>query len=106
MCKQNRPIAIYHEHSEWFRPLFAELDRRGTPYLRLDARQHRYDIASPDGNFGLLFNRMSPSAYIRGNGQGIFYTLNYLASLERAGVRGLIADCVTAAFDRSRALGG
>ena len=86
MSKQ-RPIAIYHEHSEWFRPLFAELDRRDTPYLRLDARQHRYDVASPDGNFGLLFNRMSPSAYIRGNGQGIFYTLNYLASLERAGVR-------------------
>ena len=30
-------IAIYHEHPDWFRPLFAELDRRGIPYLRLDA---------------------------------------------------------------------
>jgi ribosomal protein S6-L-glutamate ligase RimK-like protein len=30
---------------------------------------------------------MSPSAYLRGNGHGIFYTLNYLAHLERLGVR-------------------
>ena len=32
-----RPIAIYHEHPDWFRPLFAELDRRGMAYVRLDA---------------------------------------------------------------------
>ena len=38
-----RPIGIYHEHQDWFRPLFAELDRRGTPYERIDARQHHYD---------------------------------------------------------------
>lgn len=87
MSKTSRPIAIYHEHQNWFRPLFEEFDRRGTPYIRVDARQHRFDIASPDGEFSLLFNRMSPSAYTRGNGHGIFYTLNYLASLERAGVR-------------------
>ena len=24
----SRPIAIYYEHPDWFRPLFAELDRR------------------------------------------------------------------------------
>jgi glutathione synthase/RimK-type ligase-like ATP-grasp enzyme len=30
---------------------------------------------------------MSPSAYTRGNGHGIFYTLNYLAHLKRAGTR-------------------
>jgi hypothetical protein len=30
---------------------------------------------------------MSPSAYLRGNGQSIFYTLNYLEHLERRGVR-------------------
>ena len=31
-------IAIYHEHPDWFRPLFAELERRGLPYVRLDPR--------------------------------------------------------------------
>ena len=43
----DRPIAIYHEHPDWFRPLFAELERRGVPYLRLDAGAHRYDPAEP-----------------------------------------------------------
>ena len=84
---RTRPIAIYHEHPDWFRPLFAELDRRGTRYVRIDARHHQYDVASKDGEFALVFNRMSPSAYLRGNGQGIFYTLNYLEHLERAGCR-------------------
>lgn len=87
MSKPRKPIAIYHEHQTWFRPLFNEFDRRGTPYIRIDARQHHFDIAKPDGEFSLLFNRMSPSAFTRGNGHGIFYTLQYLASLERAGSR-------------------
>ncbi len=87
MTKQPRPIAIYHEHPDWFRPLFAELDRRGTPYVRIDASRHRYDIASKDGEYALVFNRMSPSAYLRGHGQAIFYTLNYLAHLEELGTR-------------------
>ena len=38
-----KPIAIYHEHPDWFRPLFAELDRRSVPYERLDAAAHTYD---------------------------------------------------------------
>jgi len=87
MARPSRPIAIFYEHQEWFKPLFTEFERRGTRFLKLDARRHRYDVASPDGDFSLLFNRMSPSAYVRGNGHGIFYTLNYLAALERAGVR-------------------
>jgi biotin carboxylase len=87
MTAPKKPIAIYHEHPDWFRPLFAELDRRGTPYVRIDAAQHQYDTASGDGEFSLLFNRMSPSAGIRGHGQSIFYTLNYLAHLEALGTR-------------------
>ena len=80
-------IAIYHEHPDWFRPLFAELERRGMPYVRLDPRAHRYD-PSEHGRaaYSLVFNRMSPSAYLRGGGQGMFYTLSYLAHLERLGV--------------------
>ncbi len=87
MIDPRRPIAIYHEHPDWFRPLFAELDRRGTPYVRVDARHHRYDPTSKDGQYALVFNRMSPSAYLRGNVQGIFYTLGYLAHLEALGIR-------------------
>jgi hypothetical protein len=86
---RERPIAVYYEHPDWFRPLFEELDRRGVPYTLLDAGSHAFDLA--DGRsrppYSLVFNRMSPSAYLRGHGNAIFYTLHYLAYLERHGVR-------------------
>ena len=83
-----RPIGIYYEHPDWFRPLFQELDRRGTPYEALDANRHSYDASNGDGSqYGLVFNRMSPSASLRGRGHAILYTLNYLAHLEQLGVR-------------------
>jgi hypothetical protein len=88
LLDQNHPLAIYYEHQRWFIPLFAELDRRGVPYQRLDASRHHFAL-SPNGEqkFGLLFNRMSPSAWTRGNAHSVFYTLSYLAHLERLGTR-------------------
>ena len=65
---QDRPLAIYYEHPDWFRPLFAELDRRGTPYARLRVDDHVYDPGDWALRYGLVFNRMSPSAYTRGRG--------------------------------------
>jgi hypothetical protein len=82
-----RPIAIYHEHQDWFKPLFSELDRRGTPYVRIDARRHHFDVAARGREFSLVFNRMSPSAYLRGESHGIYHTLAYLDHLERLGTR-------------------
>jgi predicted ATP-grasp superfamily ATP-dependent carboligase len=76
------PIAIYHEHPDWFKPLFAELDRRGLPYVRLNPAAHQFAIEEPAPDFSLFFNRMSPSAYLRDGIQGMFYTLNYLKHLE------------------------
>jgi len=84
--KPTRPFAIYHEHPDWFRPMFAELDRRGIPYQRLDPRAHVYDPAEISSPYSLVFNRMSPSAYLRDGVQGMFFTLGYLAHLERLGV--------------------
>jgi hypothetical protein len=82
----DRPIAILYEHPDWFRPLFAELERRGTPHVRLHAGEHRFDPAeSPP--YSLVFNRMSPSAWLRGRGHAIPYTLQYLAYLGERGVR-------------------
>jgi hypothetical protein len=81
-------IGIYHEHPDWFRPLFAELDRRGTAYERIDARRHRFDPTSDhDTRYAVVFNRMSPSAYLRGAGHAILYTQHYLSHLEQLGVR-------------------
>lgn len=82
------PLAIYHEHPNWFRPLFAELDRRGIDYLTIDAREpFFFDPADSAREFSVLFNRMSPSAYLREGGSAIFHTLNFLAHLERVGTR-------------------
>ena len=56
-----RPIAIYHEHPDWFRPLFAELERRGTPYVRVDAANHAFDPSETEPPYSLVVNRASPS---------------------------------------------
>src|SRR5258706_9278001 len=103
MATEAKPIAIYYEHPDWFRPLFAELERRGTPYLAIDAARHQYDPDDTESEYSLLFNRMSPSAYLRGNGQGIFYTLNYLEHLERLGVR-VINNRAAFTIETSKAL--
>lgn len=82
-----RPLAIYYEHPDWFRPLFTELDRRDVPYIPLRAGSGSYDPAEPTSPYSLVFNRMSPSAYLRGRTRAIFYTSQYLAHLRRQGVR-------------------
>ena len=80
------PIAVYHEHPDWFKPLFAELERRDVPYVRLDAASHAFDPAERGVPWALVFNRASPSAYLRSHGQSTFYTLHWLRHLERLGV--------------------
>jgi hypothetical protein len=86
MSNSITPIAVYHEHAGWFRPLFAELDRRGIPFERIDASCHAYDPAETSVAYSLVFNRASPSAYLRGNWQSTFHTLHWLEHLERLGV--------------------
>ena len=83
-----KPIAIYYEQPNWFKPLFAELERRGVPFVKLDATEHSYRIEDrPDHEYALVVNRMSPSAWNREHGDTIFYTLGYLDHLESRGVR-------------------
>jgi len=84
----SKPIAIYYEQQHWFKPLFAELDRRGTPYVKIDATEHAYAIEEhPEKRFSLAVNRMSPSAWNREHDDCIFYTLGFLDHLERRGLR-------------------
>ncbi|MDT3402166.1 ATP-grasp domain-containing protein [Mucilaginibacter terrae] len=80
-------IVISHEHPDWFKPLFTELERRGLPYETVNPTQHQYAIDEDRPDISLFFNRMSPSAYLRGGVQGTFYTLNYLKHLEEHGIR-------------------
>ena len=82
----DRPLAILHEHPDWFRPLFAELERRGLAYERIDAASHCYDPSGERVQWSLVVNRASPSAHLRGNGTSIFHTLHWLRHLETLGV--------------------
>ncbi|UPL50257.1 ATP-grasp domain-containing protein [Hymenobacter sublimis] len=87
MSQSVKPIGIYFEHPEWFKPLFAELDRRGLPYEKIDAAHHLFDPLETESRYSLVVNRMSSSAYLRGHGQGIFHTAGYATHLERIGTR-------------------
>lgn len=81
------PFVISHEHPDWFKPLFAELEKRGIPYQTVNPTAHQFAIEAPRPDFDLFLNRMSPSAYLRNGVQGTFYTLNYLRYLEDQGIR-------------------
>ena len=80
------PIAILYEHPDWFRPLFTELERRGMAYDRLDAAAHLFDPSATGAPWSLVFNRASPSAYLRNHAQSTFHTLHWLRHLESIGV--------------------
>jgi hypothetical protein len=82
MSRANYPLGIYYEHPDWFRPLFAELDKRGVPYDALNAGAHTFDPGEDDAPWSLVVNRASPSAHLRGHAQTIFHTLHWLRHLE------------------------
>lgn len=86
MSETERPVAVWYEHPRWFRPLFRELERRGRPFVRLRAMEHRFDPTGEPPAWSLFFNRMSPSAHLRGHGAAVAHTLAYLEHLADAGV--------------------
>ncbi len=83
--KHDQGIAILYEHPEWFKPIFAEFERRGIVYEKHLAHEHQYDPAIRQSPYSLVVNRMSPSAHTRGHDQAIQYSLNYLAYLKDIG---------------------
>jgi hypothetical protein len=80
-------LGIYYEHPDWFRPLFRELERRGIAYDAIHADAHGFDPAETVAGYDVVFNRMSPSAWLRGRARAIHYTGEYLHHLEGLGVR-------------------
>lgn len=78
-------LAVLYEHPEWFKPLFAVLERRGVEVLHVHAASLCWDPAErPD--FDLLLNRMSPSSHTRGHGHAIQASLAYIEYVESYGV--------------------
>ena len=79
-------LGIVYEHPEWFAPLFAALDAREVPVDRIDVSSHQFALDGAPPPWTLVLNRMSPSAHLRGHGQAIVYTREFLRYLEEAGV--------------------
>ncbi|QKG54495.1 RimK family alpha-L-glutamate ligase [Hymenobacter sp. BRD67] len=102
MSLTSKPIGIYYEHPEWFKPLFAELDRRELPYEKIDAAHHLFDPTEVESPYALVVNRMSSSAYLRGHGQGIFHTAGFATHLEGLGVR-IINGSVATSIETNKA---
>lgn len=86
MPRMESRLGVLYEHPEWFRPLFAEMDRRGLPYDRVDLNAHSFDPAAPRVPWSIAVNRMSPSAHLRGHGRAIAHTRELLPYLEEHGV--------------------
>lgn len=86
MKSPNKPIGIFYENHVWFKPLFDELQRRNIPFVRINAAQSQFNPQERDVPYSLIVNRVSASAYLRGNVQGIFYASSYLNHIERLGV--------------------
>ncbi len=78
-------IAIFHEHDEWNAPLFAELGRRGLDYVAVDGSSPDFEPTAI-GDWDILVNRMSPSAWTRGHMKAMLQTPEFLHNVELAGI--------------------
>ena len=82
----NKPIGIFYEHPEWFKPFFKTFDERNINYEKLHAGFHQFDpLKIPP--YSVVVNRVSSSSYLRGHGQAIFYSKAFIGYLEENGVR-------------------
>ncbi len=82
----SRPdLAVVYEHPEWFKPLFAALDRRGVSYeaIRLDTHSFRIDAAPPPAP--LVLSRLAMSSFLRQDQHSIFYARALYDQWQRAG---------------------
>ena len=78
-------IAILHEHPQWNEPLFAEMDRRGLDWVSIDASNPNFD-PTVVGEWSVLVNRMSPSAWTRGHMTAMLQTPEFLTNVESVGI--------------------
>jgi hypothetical protein len=81
-----KPIGVFYEHPEWFKPLFKTLDERGIPYEKIHAAFHQYNPLE-EPKYSVVINRVSSSSYLRNHTQAIFYANDFIGYLEENGVR-------------------
>lgn len=95
-------LAIVYEHDQWLRPLFAELDARGTEYRAIHANGLSFDPAAPVPPAPLVFNRIAMSSFLRTSDHPIFFAQSLFTAWEGAGAR-VINGSRALAVDSSKA---
>jgi hypothetical protein len=80
-----KPIAVFYEHPEWFKPLFAELERRDVPHEKLLVQDHWYDPAERVCPYSLVVNRVSAYPSEASHPEIVLYVKQYLAYLASIG---------------------
>lgn len=95
-------LAILYEHPEWFRPLFAALDRRGVDYQPIRIDGHSFDPEDSPPPAPVIFNRTAMSSFLREPEHAIFYAQSLFAHWEGLGAR-VINGAKALAVDTSKA---
>ena len=95
-------LAILYEHPEWFRPLFAALDRRGIAFDAIRLTDHSFDPADRSVPAPVVLSRVAMSGFLRDPEHGIFYAQSLLAHWRANGARVLNGPEVLA-VDSSKA---
>jgi carbamoylphosphate synthase large subunit len=96
------PLAIVYEHPEWFKPLFAVLDRRGIAYNAISFENHLFDLAEKTPPAPVVFSRLAMSSFLRQDEHPIFYAQALYAHWELNGAR-VINGSRALAVDASKA---
>jgi hypothetical protein len=96
------PLAIVYEHPQWFKPLFAALDRRGIGYLPIPFEQHGFEIAAQPAPAPVVLSRLAMSSFLRQDEHPIFYAQSLYAHWELNGAR-VINGSKALAIDASKA---
>ena len=78
-------LAIVYEHPEWFKPLFAALDRRGVEYTAVPFENHHFDLAERHAPAPVVFSRLAMSSFLRQHEHPIFYAQALYAHWELNG---------------------
>lgn len=95
-------LAVYYEHPEWFRPLFAALDRRGIDWLAIPIQDHVFDPGDLSAPAPVILNRLAMSSFLRQDEHALFYSQAVLAHWELAGAR-VINGAAAMAVDTNKA---
>lgn len=95
-------LAVVYEHPEWFKPLFAALDRRGVSYVSVRIDTHHFALDATPPPAPVIFSRLAMSSFLRQGEHALFYTQALYDHWQRLGAT-IINGNAALAIDTSKA---